>query len=189
MTIFFTSDQHYYHRRLLEVYCRDTRPFKDIDHMTEGLIERHNAVVKAEDTVINVGDFSMSEKCIPDILKRLNGTQIIIAGNHDRFHHCHGKKAEAAKLRYLDYGFKDVIMEMRIEPFLITHMPYKTFEDERHKDRYAEYRPKDDGGYLICGHIHNQFHIKDRMFNAGVDVNNCTPVSYEAIKEAMGIKL
>src|ERR1700693_5565544 len=110
MTIFFTSDQHFQHKKLLEVYCRDTRPFKNIDHMTEGLIERHNAVVKDGDMVYNVGDFSMSEKFVPDILKRLNGTQILILGNHDRGHDCHGKKAEAARLRYLEYGFKEVLM-------------------------------------------------------------------------------
>lgn len=145
MTTWFTADQHYNHLKLLEVYCKETRPFRDIDHMTEGLIERHNAVVKADDVCINVGDFSMKEKCIPGILKRLNGTQILICGNHCSPHICHGKKAEAARLRYLDYGFKDVLMETIIEPFLVSHMPYVM--DDRHGERYKEYRPKDNGRF------------------------------------------
>ena len=56
MTTWFTSDEHHWHANIIR-YSK--RPFSSIVEMTEELVRRHNAVVKAEDTVWHLGDFSM----------------------------------------------------------------------------------------------------------------------------------
>ena len=80
--IFFTSDQHFGHERILRM-CN--RPFKDAAEMDERLIASWNAVVGPKDDVWCLGDFSMGR---PDynnrILRQLFGRKHLIRGNHDR---------------------------------------------------------------------------------------------------------
>lgn len=80
--IHFTSDQHYFHRKICE-YSK--RPFANVEEMNEALIRNHNAKVAPEDTVWSLGDFAFCE--LPQLkvlLSRLNGTKHHVLGNHDR---------------------------------------------------------------------------------------------------------
>ena len=79
---FFTSDWHCFHDKVLEF---DERPFNDVYHMHETLINNYNASVSEHSTCYFLGDFSMGnvEKAA-SIVSRLNGTKIIILGNHDK---------------------------------------------------------------------------------------------------------
>ena len=54
---FFTADEHYNHENII-FYC--SRPFESVKEMNEELIKRHNLVVHDGDTVIHVGDFTLS---------------------------------------------------------------------------------------------------------------------------------
>jgi calcineurin-like phosphoesterase family protein len=182
MTTFFTSDWHINHRNIL-IYCAATRPFKDIDHMSCELIERHNSVVKDGDLVYHVGDFSFSEMAIPTILPRLHGSHILVPGNHDKCWHGH-KKHEGAVRRYIGYGFKEVLQETTVGPFLVNHMPY--IADDRHGERYAQYRPNNEGRPLLHGHTHNalgKIHGDQPQIDIGIDSWNCTPVAFETLLE------
>lgn len=182
MTIWLISDEHHGHVNIiLPTYCN--RPFTDIDDMTRGLVERHNAVVQDDDTVWHVGDFSLSEKYVPLVLPQLRGKHILVAGNHDKCHPKYGQKAIAAKQRYLEYGFSEINIEMQLGPFLVSHMPYLEVGDIGHDARYAQYRPKDNGGWLLNGHVHTAWKTKNRMINIGCDVWDFTPVRYETLLE------
>jgi calcineurin-like phosphoesterase family protein len=184
--IYFTSDQHFGHTNVIP-YCG--RPFKDLDHMHETLIRRHNAVVGPEDTVYHLGDFSLNFKWVEKILPRLNGYKHLIVGNHDACHtvHC----ATLAKLyrkreQYQKAGFDSVNENIYLElgpdlSALLHHMPYRG--DHTGVERYQEYRPADYGGWLIHGHVHGLWRVKDRMINVGVDVWDYAPVPITSIQE------
>jgi calcineurin-like phosphoesterase family protein len=84
--IFFTSDLHWFHDNIIkEDY--DNRPFDNMDHMIQTMIENWNNVVKPNDIVFNLGDFILSKSGkIPKVheyLSQLNGHQILVKGNHD----------------------------------------------------------------------------------------------------------
>ena len=82
MKIFITADHHFNHKNIIE-YCK--RPFKTVEEMNETMIERWNRRVGKDDLVIHLGDFGLGNKeKINEIRKRLNGTIILIKGNHDR---------------------------------------------------------------------------------------------------------
>jgi calcineurin-like phosphoesterase family protein len=186
MTIWISSDFHIGHANIIRAdYC--DRPFTDIDHMTREIIARHNAVVKPDDEVFNLGDFSLSEKWVPIVLPQLNGIHHLVMGNHDKCHP-HNKKHQAAIQRYLGYGFVEVVEETRIGPFRAHHMPYSG--DSRHEQRYLEYRPIDKGDWLLHGHTHSKVAIDPafkRQIHVGVDAWNFTPVSLDtliALKDA-----
>jgi len=79
--IFITADQHFYHGNIIK-YCN--RPFKTYQEMNEVMIKKWNDKVSENDIVIHLGDFSLfgNEKA-KEIRSKLNGTIILIRGNHD----------------------------------------------------------------------------------------------------------
>jgi calcineurin-like phosphoesterase family protein len=179
--LYFTSDQHFSHARIIE-YCN--RGFSDIHSMNKTIVERHNSVVKPDDVVYHLGDFALNEKVVGKILPKLNGTHHLISGNHDK---CHSKRGnhQQALIRYFSYGFKSIQeqMEMGIGKYevLLNHLPYANTDDP--DQRFQSYRPIDKGQILLHGHCHTRWLIKGRMLNVGVDVHNFTPISEERIVE------
>lgn len=79
MTYYITADTHFNHFRICD-YCN--RPFTDIDHMNETLINNWNDLIKPEDNVYFLGDFCFGKP--EKFLSRLNGHITFIKGNHDR---------------------------------------------------------------------------------------------------------
>jgi calcineurin-like phosphoesterase family protein len=67
-------------------FCPVTRfGFTDTDHMREVMISEWNRDVKPDDETFILGDFAfLPSKDAIAILRRLNGTKILIEGNHDR---------------------------------------------------------------------------------------------------------
>ena len=86
MKTYITSDLHFGHKRI-KLFCPGPRArfSNDIDEMNEQMIIEWNDIVNIEDTVYILGDvaFLPSEQSV-NILNRLNGTKILIEGNHDR---------------------------------------------------------------------------------------------------------
>ena len=186
MATFFTSDQHFGHRNIIQ-YC--ARPFRDVYEMTEGLVERHNSVVRDGDEVYHVGDFALNEKHVLRVLSRLRGKHYLVCGNHDACHPMH-KRHERAARNYMLWGFAGISTQLRIPPFDVCHMPYLV--DPRHAasadgaaQRYAQWRPKDEGRVLLHGHIHSPpwERVRERQIDVGVDANDYTPVAFERLFE------
>lgn len=85
MKTYITSDLHFGHENIIK-FCPKTRGhFKDAAHMTSEMMRIWNETVDPEDTVYILGDvaFLPSQKAA-EILNSLNGTKILIEGNHDR---------------------------------------------------------------------------------------------------------
>ena len=79
---FFTSDTHFGHQRAAEI--RGYRGPDAVSRMNDDLIDAWNSVVGRGDTVYHLGDFALGPKVEwPCIRARLNGTIVLVLGNHD----------------------------------------------------------------------------------------------------------
>ena len=80
--VFVTSDSHFGHRNIIK-YCN--RPFNSVEEMDYALESIWNSLVGPEDIVFHLGDVTLAgPDRYGDLLNRLNGKKILIAGNHDR---------------------------------------------------------------------------------------------------------
>ena len=83
MTEFFTADTHLGHTNIIK-YCN--RPFKSTSEMDATIINNINEVVKSDDILYHLGDFSLGNPgYIINYLERINCKKIrLILGNHDK---------------------------------------------------------------------------------------------------------
>jgi len=132
--IWLISDTHFWHKNIIE-YCGRPQDWQEM------CIKNWNDVIKNDDTVLHLGDFSLGNKeMTKEVASMLNGKIYMIGGNHDR----HGKK-----------WFKDVGI-IKIGPFVV-HSGGK--EDD--KIVYFTHKPLQDnnlgeGCYCIHGHWHQK---------------------------------
>ena len=129
---YFIADTHFGGEKIRRY---ENRPFETAVEMDEKLIENWNGIVTEEDTVYVLGDFSdyaEAEKDI-EILQRLNGTKILVMGNHDR----HRTPQEWRDLGFSECYPMPVIYQgffmLSHEPLYInTNMPYANFYGHVH---------------------------------------------------------
>jgi calcineurin-like phosphoesterase family protein len=191
----FTSDWHFGHRRILEL--GEGRPFATIDEHDQALIDRHNQLVDPEDNVwvlgdVALGDISQSLDCCA----RMNGRKILVCGNHDRpaLWERHTEKWRYWVDRYRDQGgFEGMIACDQVAGILMTgarvtisHYPYAGEADPDRPDRYADRRPKDDGGWLLHGHVHHRWRVNGHQINVGVDAWDYGPVAETGLCSIIG---
>jgi len=82
--IWITSDMHFRHEKI-----HDFEPIREEIRLREGfqgtpdefLIHKYNTQVKENDLVINLGDLHW--KSLDPIAEKLNGTMLLVLGNHD----------------------------------------------------------------------------------------------------------
>jgi calcineurin-like phosphoesterase family protein len=160
---YLTSDLHISHAKII-IYCN--RPFKDVEEMNETIIRNWNKVVKEDDIVIHVGDFCFKGGNGKNWLSRLNGSKIMIKGNHDTT------------------SSYDAI----INAMTITYHGHNIFIAHRPPTHRAEVPDFTD--FIVCGHVHEQWATSsiDRLdgrkipiINVGVDVRKFTPVSIDQV--------
>lgn len=82
MSVYFTSDNHYYHNNIIKLA---NRPFKDLEEMHKTMIDNWNKVVRDIDTVYIVGDFVLGTSKKNKVFSQLKGNKVLIKGNHDSF--------------------------------------------------------------------------------------------------------
>jgi calcineurin-like phosphoesterase family protein len=170
--IFFTSDQHYWHDNIIK-YCN--RPFKSSEEMNEAMLENHNKIVKPTDVVYHVGDVAFNRNVdeIVKLVKKLNGYNILISGNHD-YHF-----DKNPRLWPGEYCRR--ILELKGKFFhhynpTLCHYPMISWDASFH------------GSFQLHGHTHGTvpFNPKIRRMDVGVDSNNFTPVAWEDIVSKLG---
>ena len=167
---YFTSDQHFGHFNIIRL---SHRPFATADEMDEAMVSKWNVKVKADDTIYILGDLFFRSANVEPVLKRLNGRKHLVLGNHDH--------SWTGKVRLGDY-FESVQTMKEIDvgsnPATLCHYPMLSYPQARR-------------GYMVYGHIHNNVRDdywpliarRSRMLNAGVDVNNFEPVSFDELVE------
>ncbi len=81
---FYIADCHFYHAAL-NLYM-DKRGFNSVEEMNAFMIQQWNNVVRKNDEVVILGDFSWAGAHETElILEQLNGKKFLITGNHDRY--------------------------------------------------------------------------------------------------------
>ena len=185
MSRWYTSDHHFGHHNIIR-YCG--RPFPDADAMDKEMASRWNDAVADDDEVWILGDLAMGnvKVMLSAHVARLKGRKILVPGNHDRCwagHKGHTRK----RADYYQTGGIDEIIDCP-DPHTIAgqtvrldHFPYKL--DSRYDIKYAEWRPEDDGGWLLHGHIHEKWRQQQRQINVGVDAWHFTPVSEQTVAD------
>ena len=184
--IYFTSDMHFGHANVIK-YC--ARPFASVEEMNEIIVRNWNEVVQPEDTVYCLGDISMGFTVVEAYSHRLNGNKILVPGNHDFCHSYHKKsrKPENQKEwleKYARLGWTVLPEQTTLDiPGVATvnmcHHPYVLIGPG--DDKYENWRPKDDGRWLICGHVHEKWKVVGKMINVGVDQWGFKPISIDEI--------
>jgi len=167
--IFFTSDLHIGHKRILE-FCR--RPFRSIQEHDELLIRNWNATVQANDEVYILGDFVFAEdqEAVEKIAWRLNGKKYLILGNHDQAELCESSFDWVKDYYILEaLGLKWVLFHF---PLLIWWKQATTVHLYGHIHNRGEREPKDSPFFKKYEFLKRQ----ERCFNVGVDVNGFAPV-------------
>src|ERR1019366_6002226 len=159
--IYFTSDEHFYHSRVIE-YC--SRPFLSVESMNETMVKNWNDVVGPDDTVYCLGDFSMAFRSVELFSSRLLGTKKLVPGNHDFCHSYHKKSRTPDNQKkwiekYKEFGWEVLHEQVSIDLggdigiVDMCHHPYSDDGSEGH-DKYAKWRPQDEGRVLLHGHVH-----------------------------------
>lgn len=174
----FYSDPHFGHKNILK-YCPTRSVLGDtIEAHDDALIRRYNSVISDDMLVCWVGDcFWYSVERSKKLLDRMNGSKILIAGNHDK---------KPAKMN--EIGFTLVADRMHImlkdTPALVCHYPYAgaKYAGSEHDERYLDRRPiKTQGQWLIHGHSHVDFKKADLSIHVGVDAWDYKPAMFEEV--------
>lgn len=160
--LFFTADQHFWHDNILH-YCN--RPFRNVNQMNEQLIELHNKVVKPNDTVWMLGDYTLAGgnhfESVQRLTRRLNGRKHFVLGNHDKF-----------------------------KPFTYVGMGFHTVHTVEHLEKLDIYLVHDPAVANVLrdklwfsGHVHKLFKHARNVVNVGVDQWNFMPVHIDELLE------
>lgn len=167
MKTFLISDTHFGHANILTFTDNNgklIRPgFNNVEEMNEHLIDRWNSVVSPEDKIYHLGDVGFkSFSTLSKVLERLNGTKVLIKGNHDNL----------KPLQYLQY-FKDIRATHQLDKFILSHIPL-------HEGSLSRWKGN------IHGHLHNNAIDDPRYFNVSVErLINYTPIDFEEVREIM----
>lgn len=164
MTIWYTADTHFSHKKIL-VYQAKSRPFADVHEMNKAIVERWNAVVRADDIVYHLGDFAFCGKThMAEIFGMLKGHKHLIAGNHDN-----------SATRGLGWESVNSLVEVHDHNQRITlcHFPMLVWNKSHHH------------ALMFHGHSHGNLPHTRLRIDVGVDCWDCMPVRLEQIVERL----
>jgi calcineurin-like phosphoesterase family protein len=141
------SDWHFGEKRL-SMMCR---PFSSTEEHDRALIENHNRCVKPQDVVLCDGDVTSIDA--PDrlaLVGELNGTKLLIRGNHDEPHTDSDLRKYFVQVVGNGEGLKFEYENIRL---FATHYPTQGLRDR----------------FNIVGHVHGAWRCQLNMLNVGVD--------------------
>lgn len=164
--VWITSDTHLGHFNIISYTNRvdkNRELFKSTWEMDTALICYWNELVKPDDIVFHLGDFSFQSDKYRD---KLNGGKFyLIRGNHD-------------KSKY-DYLFDEVVdmAEIQIGEFncLMSHQPIESGRIYK-KGFNPDITITNGYDWVISGHVHQAYTVNGKNINVGVDVWNYRPI-------------
>jgi calcineurin-like phosphoesterase family protein len=133
MAKYYISDTHFGHANIIRLA---NRPYESIEHMDEDLIAKWNSRVGNGDLVYHLGDFAFRD--VKRYRKRLNGSIILIRGNHDK----RLTKQQQGVLFEAVYDYKKV--KDGVQTLILFHYPIWSW----------------DGLYKGYTHLHGHIHEK-----------------------------
>lgn len=149
--VFFTSDNHFFHKGILK-FCPETRGHaRDVDEMNELMIEVWRATVRPNDRVYILGDFSFGRtEATTKILAALPGRLHLIKGNHDNW-----VNQDASKRFESVDDYKKIKLDGK--SVVMFHYPIVEFDQMHH------------GAYHLYGHVHGGYSHPGRAMDVGID--------------------
>lgn len=159
--IWVWSDLHFLHKNIIEY---SSRPYPDIDTMTEHLIANFNEYVQPNDVSIWVGDVSFCNSATTNrILYRCNGYKILIVGNHD---------FDRKVLKPMAFDEVHIVYNLTVDDVVLAFTHYPFYEC-----------PKP------WINIHGHMHIastpidNDQLINVNCEFHEYKPISLDKIAE------
>lgn len=159
--IWFTSDQHFGHKRIIELAHR---PFASVEDMDETMIKLWNERIAKSDLVYHLGDFAFADHT--PYLSRLNGQKRLILGNHD-----HSNRVKAAK----GWSTIDSLLHVTVDdvPLVLCHYAMKVWNRSHY------------GAIQLYGHSHGSLPGDSQSLDVGVDCWDFAPVALIEIKQRL----
>lgn len=145
----FISDVHFGHRALLQT---ERNEFKDTEEHDNFIVDSINKYVKKTDRLYILGDVGNFE-----VIKRLNGYKVLIAGNHD-------KVTNKYALKYFDEFYKNPIYYNR--KILLSHYPH----------------PVPPHILNIHGHLHGAILDSPNHYNVSAAMIEYKPLSHKDLQ-------
>ena len=169
---YITADTHFGHKGGAPnqgIIHHAARPWPTIEEHDEALIANYNSVVDRKDTVIIVGDFAWKNHAY--YLNRLNGSKILVRGNHDDF----SKKIES------QFSSVHDILERKFngQRIIFCHYPMRGWKGAA------------TGSWMAHGHHHGTA-VEDPgscCCDVGVDVWDYKPISIDTLALKMKRRL
>lgn len=178
MRIWFTSDLHFGHDKVARFRGFDSTPAHD-----QMIYRNWKKAIRPGDRVYVLGDLAMRRDFDYALfwLRHMPGEKHLISGNHDPVHPMH-----SGYLKHLP-RFLDVFAS--VQPFgtirhnrrkiMLSHFPY---EADRDAIRYKQYRLRNEGAYLLHGHLHSEKKRTSPLeIHVGLDAWNMKPVPMSSI--------
>ncbi|MFT4143500.1 MAG: metallophosphoesterase [Mobilitalea sp.] len=173
--IFFTSDLHFDHEKIIKL-CN--RPFLTTEDMNTKLINNWNNAVSPDDTIYILGDFCVSSaNRIEFFLNQLNGKKMLLKGNHDEnldkvFKNCKNINNSFFLGVYQEIVINDIDLVLFHYPIIA----WKNYNKE---------------AIHLHGHLHSLNPVGEHLkrYDVGIDGNNFLPVSINVILEKLSNNL
>lgn len=166
MTVYHWADLHVAHTLVAKDRGFDSTAEHD-DFIAQMWVE----TVTKRDSVWLLGDLaSANPKPALELLAKLPGTKHLVAGNHCPVHPMH-PDSHRYQRRYMEVFNSVQIAGLRRlgdNWALLSHFPYEGDGPGR-EDRYSQWRLRDEGGWLLHGHVHKAWKVNGRQINVGVD--------------------
>lgn len=177
--IWFTSDLHFGHKNIIK-FCN--RPWDTVEEMDKALISNWNSVVKENDIVFDLGDFSFAGKNRwKELIQSLNGKHYLILGNHDV-----SRYPGDDVMELFEWVGPQLLLNIDNRYIYLNHYPFLCYA--------GTYRNKEQIVYQLFGHVHSSpnSHGKDQdrlinsfpyQYDVGADNNDYFPVNWNQVKE------
>lgn len=155
--IWFTADLHFNHKNIIK-YCN--RPFNSVEEMNKTLIDNWNKRVSRDDLVYVLGDFCFGNSDY--YLKQLNGSKILIFGNHD--------DTNIRKNKGLFRAVYDILkIKERGKTIMLCHYAMRVWA----KSHFNSYH--------LYGHSHGTLPPVGKSLDVGVDCHSYSPISIDQV--------
>ena len=193
--LYFTSDLHYFHKRIVEFTGRPTT----FENLTQWITTQCNSKIPKPEkgkkvTTIHLGDFAFSctNEELVEVLKSLNGDWWFILGNHDNA----GKLITAINTVNAETGTNHRLLGWYYRILVTKQSAVKT--EKKHKKLLVlchfpieDWDSKHYGSAMIHGHVHGNTSLHDgevlrkipNRFDVGIDNSHTwSPFSYDDLR-------
>lgn len=180
--VFFTADTHFGHKNIIN-YC--SRPFTTVESMNETLVAAWNQKIPEDGLVFHLGDFAMKITLAEEFWEQLNGTIIMLKGNHD-------KTKLVRKVNSLVEKDTDIKLENLVPEIVDLYIEDSDIGDVGMRMALCHYpmgawNYKFHGSVQLFGHVHttprqtSYYVSSSKQLDVGVDNNDFVPVSYAEV--------